>query len=99
MSLAAALGKMKRPTQSTERFEATTAVGIARRGGEIGVDYLQSNVGTAAARQPPSPHPSATIPDSSDDEGLDAWTYKNWRCFQEGTQCLDLQELASKKEI
>jgi len=98
VSLAAASGKMKRPPQSTERFEATTAGGIARRGGEIGVDYLQSNVGTAAARQPPSPRPSAMIPDSSDDEELGAWIYKNWCHFREGTRCLDLQELASHKE-
>ena len=62
------------------------------------MDYLQMNMGTAAARQLPSPRPSATILDS-DDEELGAWMYKNWRRFREVTQCLDLQELASNKEI
>jgi len=63
------------------------------------MNYLQMNMGTAAARQLPSPRPSATILDSSNDEELGAWIYKNWRRFQEGTQCMDLQELASNKEI
>ena len=98
MSLAAASGKMKRPPQSTGGFEATTAGGIARRSGRIGVDYLQMNMGTASARQPPSPRPSATIQDSSDDEELCSWIYKSWTRFREGTRCLDLQELASHKE-
>jgi hypothetical protein len=98
MSLATASGKVKRPPQPTEGF-TTTAGGITRRGGEIGVDYLQTNMGTAAARQLTSPRPSATILDSSDDEELGAWIYKNWCHFREGTQCLDLQELVSNKEI
>ena len=63
------------------------------------MDYLQMNMGTAAARQLPSPRPSAMILDSFDDEELGAWIYKNWCCFREVTQCLDLQELASNKEI
>ena len=81
-SLAAASGKVKRPPQPTEGLEATTtAGGIARRGTEIGVDYLQTNMGTAAARQPPSSCLSAMIPDFSDDEELGAWIYKNWTRF------------------
>jgi hypothetical protein len=56
-----------------------TANGIARKGGEIGVGYLQTSMITAAAHQLPSPLPSATTPDSSDDDELGAWIYKNWR--------------------
>lgn len=80
MSLATASGKVKRPPQPTEGF-TTTAGGITRRGGEIVVDYLQTNMGTAAARQPPSSCLSAMIPDFSDDEELGAWIYKNWTRF------------------
>ena len=78
MSLAAASGKRKRPPQSTGGFEATTAGVIARSGGEIDVCNLQASTISAAARQSPSPCPSATAPDSSDDEELGAWIYKNW---------------------
>jgi len=98
MSLATTSGKVKAPPQPTEGFEATTAGGIARRGREIVVDYLQTNMGTTAPCQPPSPCPSATIPDSSDDKELCAWIYKNWHRFRDGTRCFVLQELASNKE-
>ena len=78
-SLATSPGEVKFPHQPTEGYEAMTAGGIARRGGEIGVNNLQTNLSTAAgARQSPSPRPSATTPDSSDDEELGAWIYRRW---------------------
>jgi len=43
------------------------------------VDYLQTNISTAAAHQSPSPRPSTTTLDSSDGEELGAWIYMNWR--------------------
>ena len=92
------LGQSEMPPEPTEGFEATNVGGIARRDGEIGVDYLQTNMSSAAACQLPSPCPSVTTPDSSNDKELGAWIYKNWCRFQEGTRCLDLQELALHKE-
>jgi hypothetical protein len=81
-SLATASCEVKRPPQLSERLKATTANGIARKGGEIGVDYLQTSMITAAAHQSPSPLPSATTLDSSDDDELGAWIYKNWCRFR-----------------
>ncbi len=49
-----------------------------RRGGEIDVCNMQANTSSATTSQSPSPCPSATSPDSSDDEELGAWIYKNW---------------------
>ena len=77
-SLTTSPGEVKRPPQPTAGFEATTAGVIARRGGEIDVCNMQANTSSAAARQSPSPRPSATAPDSSDDEELGDWIYKNW---------------------
>jgi len=77
-SLATSPGKMKLPPQPTEGFEATTAGVIARRGGEIDVCNMQANTSSATASLSPLPCPSATAPDSSDDEELGAWIYKNW---------------------
>ena len=77
-SLATSPGEARLPTQPIEGFEATTAGVIARSGGEIGACNLQANTSSASARQSPSLCPSATAPDSSDDEALGAWIYKNW---------------------
>jgi hypothetical protein len=78
-SLAIASCEEERPPQLSEELKATTASGIARKGREIGVDYLQTNISTAAAHQSPSPRPSTTTLDSSDGEELGAWIYMNWR--------------------
>ena len=50
----------------------------AGRGGEIGACNLQKNTCSAAAHQSPSPRPSATIPDFSDDEAIGDWVYETW---------------------
>ncbi len=77
-SIATSPGEAKLPPQPTEGFEATTAGVITWRGGEIDVCNMQANTSSATASQSPSPCPSATSPDSSDDEELGAWIYKNW---------------------
>jgi hypothetical protein len=81
-SLATALHKVKCPHQLSDIFKAMTVSDIARKDREIGVDYLQTSMITAAAHQLPSPCPSATTLDSSDDEELSAWIYKKWCCFR-----------------
>ncbi len=50
----------------------------AGRGGEIGACNLQKNTCSAAAHQSPSPRPSATTPDFSDDEAIGDWVYETW---------------------
>ena len=58
--------------------KSTTAGVITWRGGEIDVCNMQANTSSATASQLLSPPPSANAPDSSDDEELGAWIYKNW---------------------
>jgi hypothetical protein len=76
-------GQSETPPQPTEGFEATTAGVNARRDREIGVKNLQTNIISAASHQSPSPRPSATPQDSSDDEELGAWIYKNCHRLKE----------------
>jgi hypothetical protein len=47
--------------------------------GEISACNLQMNTCSAAAHQSPSPRPSDTTPDFSDDEAIGAWIYETWR--------------------
>ena len=82
-SVATSPGDLKHHPQPNEGYEATTTGGIARRGGEIGVNNVQTNISSAASRQSPSPRPSATPQDSSDDEELGAWIYKNCHRLKE----------------
>ena len=77
-SVATSPGDVKHHPQPNEGYEATTAGGIARRGGEIGVNNVQTNISSAASRQSPSPRPSVTTPDSYDDEELGDWIYRSW---------------------
>ena len=66
-SVATSPGEVKHHPQPTLGFEATTVGGIARGGGGIGVNNLQTNISSAAPRQSLSPGPSATTEDSSHD--------------------------------
>ncbi len=77
-SVATSPGEVKHHPQPNEGYEATNADGIARRSGEIGVNNVQTNISSAASRQSPSPRPSATTPDSCDDEELGYKIYRTW---------------------
>lgn len=50
---------------------------VSPEGADKCVSNLQTNMSSAAACQSPSPCPSATTSDSSDDEEFGAWIYKN----------------------
>ena len=71
--------KVKPLSQPAEAHEAASAVVAAKRGGEVGVKNLQSNISRDPARQSTSIRLSTTALNYPDDDEVCAWIYKSSR--------------------